>query len=154
MFILLLTVAASVWGSLPRTAPPGRWAEFWGCRWNTPVCRAATPSAGRPRRPGLWERRSVGSPECGWTERKRRVANYPSAQNAGKWLVGLFEVLIDCSQFDPSLEKVKASMLSSTPPHSIDNTVILTCRIWELLDYHCIVQWVCLFNFVYFVNTN
>ncbi len=79
--LLLLTVAASVWGSWPHTAPPGRWGEFWGCRWNTPVCRAAPPSAGRPRRPCLWERKSAGSPECEWTEKKIRVANYPSAQN-------------------------------------------------------------------------
>lgn len=75
------TVAASVWGSWPRTAPPGHWAEFWGCRWNTPVCHAAPPSAGRPHRPCLWVRRSAGSPECEWTGREKIAPSYPSAQN-------------------------------------------------------------------------
>lgn len=68
--LLLLTVAASALGSWPHTAPPGRWGEFWGCQWNTPVCHAAPPSAGRPRRPCPWERKSAGSQECEWTEKK------------------------------------------------------------------------------------
>lgn len=64
----LLTFVAWVWGSWPHTAPPGRSAEFWGCLWNTPACHEEPRSAARPRRLGLWGRRSAGSPEYEWTE--------------------------------------------------------------------------------------